>query len=247
MVSAILLSVASEGLKPLQEANVALEKKKNVLSAVRYETADKKKKEIEEMYNKYITEKVVNNKGEEISGVNAFDIVMKDEDKKPANDRKLPLYIYTSDEGKKYYILPMTGIGLWGPIWGFISIDGSDFNTVYGSFFDHKGETPGLGAEISTGWFQQNFQGKKIYEDKNFVSVRVLKKGTSLNLANASEHRVDGISGGTITSTGVDEMLKEWIELYLPYFEKLKRENQHETTENTDVYENSDSLKIEMR
>lgn len=221
VISAVLLAVASEGLRPAQEANILLEKKMNVLNAVRFRSSERK--EIEEAYKKYIQEFVINTKGEEIIGVKAFDIVMKDESKKPKEERNLPLYIYTGEDGKKYYIVPLAGVGLWGPIWGYISIDGSDFNTVYGAYFDHKGETPGLGAEISTEWFQQLFEGKKIFDNNSaFVSVRVMKKGTSLGIENENEHRVDGISGGTITSTGVDKMLREWLEIYLPYLEKMK-------------------------
>lgn len=224
VISAVLLAVSSEGLKPAQDANILLEKKMNVLNAVRFKSHDKK--EIEAAYNKSISEIVINSKGEEVQGVKAFDIAMKDESKKPIEERNLPLYIYSSDNGKKYYIIPMTGVGLWGPVWGFISIDGEDFNTVYGSYFDHKGETPGLGAEISTEWFQAAFEGKKLYENNNFVSVRVLKKGSPIDMENEADHRVDGISGGTITSTGVDKMIREWMELYLPYFEKMKKNNQ---------------------
>lgn len=224
VISAILLAVSSEGLKPAQEANILLEKKMNVLNAVRFRSHDRK--EIESAYLKYIQEQVVNTKGEVVEGLKAFDIVMKDEMKKPKEQRNLPLYIYSGDDGKKYYIVPLAGVGLWGPIWGYLSIDGVDFNTVYGSFFDHKGETPGLGAEISTEWFQQMFEGKKIFDaNSNLVSVRVMKKGTSLGIENEQEHRVDGISGGTITSKGVDKMILDWLEMYLPYFEKMKSAN----------------------
>lgn len=221
VISAILLAVSSEGLKPAQEANVLLEKKMNVLNAVRFKSHDRK--EIEEAYSKYIQELVINAKGEPVQGLKAFDIVMKDESKKPLEQRNLPLYIYTGDDAKKYYIAPLYGAGLWGPIWGFMSIDGADFVTVYGSFFDHKGETPGLGAEISTEWFQQKFEGKKISDNKSqFTSVRVIKKGTSLGIENETDHRVDGISGGTITSNGLDKMISNWLATYLPYFEKQK-------------------------
>lgn len=220
VISAVLLAVSSEGLKPAQEANILLEKKMNVLNAVRFKSNNRT--EIESAYQKYIQEVVINSKGEVVEGVKAFNIVMKDEMKKNKEQRNLPLYLYAGDDGKKYYIVPLAGVGLWGPIWGYISIDGEDFNTVYGSYFDHKGETPGLGAEISTEWFQQLFEGKKIFDNSGFVSVRVMKKGTSLGIENENEHRVDGISGGTITSKGVDKMISEWLEMYLPYFDKMK-------------------------
>ncbi len=220
VISAVLLAVSSEGLKPAQDANILLEKKMNVLNAVRFKSHDPK--EIESSYKKYIQELVLNSKGEEIKNVNPLNIVMKDEGKKPSEERKLPLYVYTGEDGKKYFIVPLYGAGLWGPIWGYISIDGSDFNTVYGSFFDHKGETPGLGAEIATEDFQSRFVGKKIMEKDNFVSVRVLKKGSPIVMDNVTDHRVDGISGGTITSRGVDNMLNEWISQYTSYFSLIK-------------------------
>lgn len=221
VISAVLLAVSAEGLKPAQEANILLEKKMNVLNAVRFKSTDRNT--IEDSYKKYITPVVVDSKGEVVQGRQAFDIVLKDEAKKALSERSLPLYIYTGDDGKKYYIFPMFGAGLWGPVWGFISVEGTDFNTIYGSFFDHKGETPGLGAEIAADFFQASFFGKKLFDkQQKFVSVRVMKKGTSLGIADEQDHRVDGISGGTITSNAVDEMILKNLEQYLLFFEKEK-------------------------
>ena len=141
---------------------------------------------------------------------------------KKGADRSLPLYIYTGPEGKKRYIVPMQGKGLWGPIWGYVSLE-EDFNTVYGAYFSHKSETPGLGAEISERPFQQQFEGKKIMsEDNNFVSVRVVKKAAKISLG--PEHRVDGISGGTITSNGTDAMLVDALEPYIGFFKTIKQQ-----------------------
>lgn len=218
VITAVLLAFASEGFRPLQEANIALDKKTNILRSVRnYSTA---RKEIEQTYKDRVQEMVVDAKGNEISGADANAIVLKDEVAKPAADRKLPLYLYTAEDGKKRYIVPMQGVGLWGPIWGYLSIE-EDFNTVYGSYFDHKGETPGLGAEIAEKSFQQQFEGKKIMEADKFVSVYVAK--TTEKIPYGPEHRVDGISGGTITSKGVDVMLKNCVEPYLGYFAKLSQ------------------------
>lgn len=218
VVAAVLLAFASQGLKPLQDANIALDKKTSILRAVRVDATERTA--IEKIYNERVKELVVNSKGEELSGVNAQAIVLKNELAKPVEQRQLPLYIYSGDDGKKRYIVPMHGVGLWGPIWGYISIE-EDFNTVYGAFFDHKSETPGLGAEISERPFQEQFQGKKIMgNDNNFVSVRVVKKTAPTEVA--PQHRVDGISGGTITSNGTDKMLHECVEGYLGYFGKRK-------------------------
>ncbi len=216
VVTAVLLAFASEGFRPLQEANIALDKKTNILRSVRIYT--QKRAEIEQIYKDRVHEMVVDAKGNELSDADANAIVLKDEVAKPAADRKLPLYVYTAEDGKKHYVVPMQGVGLWGPIWGYISIE-EDFNTVYGSYFDHKGETPGLGAEIAEKSFQQQFEGKKIMEGDKFVSVYVAK--ITEKIPYGPEHRVDGISGGTITSKGADVMIKNCVEPYLGYFAKL--------------------------
>ena len=120
------------------------------------------------------------------------------------------------------YIIPLRGTGLWGPIWGYISLD-NDMNTVYGAVFDHKAETPGLGAEINRDFFEKPFNGKRIFDlEGDFVSIAVVKGGAKEN----DYHGVDGISGGTITSDGVTAMLKERLDKYLPYFENKMKENE---------------------
>jgi len=220
VVTAVLLAFASEGFRPLQEANIALDKKTNIIRSVRQFTIVRA--EIEQIYKNSITEMVVDGKGNVVEGKNANAIVLKEEVSKPADQRLLPLYIYTAD-AKKYYIVPMQGVGLWGPIWGYLSLE-DDFDTVYGAYFDHKGETPGLGAEIAEKAFQSQFAGKKIMQEGKFVSVYVTK--TTEKIPYGSEHRVDGISGGTITSKGVDAMLKNCVEPYLGYFATLAQKQQ---------------------
>jgi Na+-transporting NADH:ubiquinone oxidoreductase subunit C len=218
VVTAILLAFAAEGLKPAQEANIALDKKTSILRAMRITSTERDV--LEKTYEERVEEMVVDSKGEVLTDVTADEIVLKEELARPAAERRLPLYVYTGDDSRKYYVVPMQGVGLWGPIWGYLSLE-DDFNTVYGAFFDHKGETPGLGAEISETPFQQQFQGKKIMSDDNrFVSVHVVKPTAKVSYG--PEHRVDGISGGTITSNGTDQMLKNNIEPYIAYFGKVK-------------------------
>ena len=133
----------------------------------------------------------------------------------------MPLYISNID-GSEKYIIPLRVTGLWGPIWGYISLD-NDMNTVYGAVFDHKAETPGLGAEINRDFFEKPFNGKRIFDlEGDFVSIAVVKGGAKEN----DYHGVDGISGGTITSDGVTAMLKERLDKYLPYFENKMKENE---------------------
>ncbi len=131
----------------------------------------------------------------------------------------MPVFI-SSLEDTKQYIIPVYGKGLWGPIWGYVSLK-DDLSTIYGANFAHKGETPGLGAEIDTKDFQSKFIGKEIFnEQSKFVSVSILKGGTA---DPDSKYEVDGISGGTITSVGVDDMLKDCLSSYEPYFKIIKQ------------------------
>lgn len=219
VITAIVLAVAAEGLKPAQEANIALDKKSNILRAVRL--AYTERGQIENAYAERVQEMVLDGTGKPLSSVTTSEIDLKEEVAKAPQERRLPLYVFTEKDGKKYYIVPLRGVGLWGPIWGYISLQ-EDFNTVYGSFFDHKSETPGLGAEIAELPFQEQFQGKKIMSDEGqFVSVNVVKKTDKVNYGN--EHRVDAISGGTITSRGTNDMIKNGTAPYLAYFEKVKK------------------------
>jgi Na+-transporting NADH:ubiquinone oxidoreductase subunit C len=218
VIIAILLSITAISLAPYQAKNIRIEKMKNILTSV---AIDAETSETEELYEQYITQQIVlNNKGEEVTGtITAFDIDLKKEMDKTktgkADEQLFPLFI--CNKGKKsFYIVPIRGKGLWGPIWGYISLEG-DMNTIYGASFGHKSETPGLGAEIETEKFQQQFIGKKIFDESgDFVSITILKGGASPN----NMHAVDAISGATITSKGVTEMLKKTLSNYIPYFKK---------------------------
>ena len=213
IVVAALLSYAAIGLKPFQDRNIELEKKQNILSSVGINVD---RETAEDKYSIYIkSELVINNKGDVIEGA-AFDVDLGREVKKEKDKQKLPIFI-SEIEGLKRYIIPLRGKGLWGPIWGFIALE-DDFNKVYGAVFDHKGETPGLGAEINTSIFQDPFAGKTIFEGEEFTSISVVKGGVDED----DMHAVDGISGGTITSDGVSDMLLERLQMYLPYFNKMK-------------------------
>lgn len=128
-----------------------------------------------------------------------------------ADKRQVPLYVAEVDQ-KTYYILPLRGKGLWGPIWGYVAVEG-DGNTVYGATFGHKTETPGLGAEIATPFFQDKFPGKKLFSS-NYDGIQVRKGDAS------GDQQVDGISGGTITSVGVQDMIQDCLKAYKPYLLK---------------------------
>jgi Na+-transporting NADH:ubiquinone oxidoreductase subunit C len=220
VVIAVLLSVTAINLAPYQAKYSRIEKMKNILTSVSVNTETA---ETERFFSQYITNQIVlNNKGEEVTGsIAAFDIDLKKELDKiktgKADEQLFPLFICNKD-GKSFYIIPVRGKGLWGPIWGYISLE-ADMNTVYGASFGHKSETPGLGAEIETEKFQQQFIGKKIFDESgNFVSVTVIKGGASPN----DMHGVDAVSGATITSKGVTEMFKRTLSNYIPYFKSRK-------------------------
>ncbi len=214
IIVAVVLSSAATLLRPLQERNMRIEKMQNILSTIEIPAP---RAEALELFEQYITDtKVLNHLGEEIEG-DAFEVDLRDENRKPFEERQLPLFI-ADVEGELYYIVPVRGNGLWGAIWGYLSFKG-DLNTIAGANFDHASETPGLGAEIADPPFEQQFIGKRIFDDDgDFRSVRVVRGGAPAD----DPHAVDGISGGTITSNGVTAMLRDGLQVYKPYFEKQK-------------------------
>ena len=219
MLVATLLSFVAEQLKPFQEKNVEIEKKLDILRSVGIarDIDDVKDKDayVEEEYEKNITKSfAVDVEGEQIQDVDAFRVNLKAELAKPPEERSLPVFIYVEEDGTEIYIMPMQGKGLWGPIWGYISLK-EDMSTIYGAIFAHAKETPGLGAEINTEWYQAQYLGKKIFdEDGTFTSIRVVKGGADP----ADPHAVDAISGGTITSVALQEMMEVCLGNYKTFF-----------------------------
>lgn len=210
---ATLLSLAATLLQPAQEKNLEIEKKKNMLESIKVEAT---RENAVELYAKYITEGfVLNSAGEPVEGVDAFSINLRNEQKKQIENQYLPVFRASTDDGEKVIIIPVEGKGLWGPIYGYVSLM-SDMNTIYGVNFDHKGETPGLGAEINTSSFEGMFPGKKLFDNENFISVEVHKGGAD----KSDLHGVDAISGGTITSKGLEKMLFDCLKKYNDYLLK---------------------------
>ena len=217
IIVAIALTIVAVQLKPRQVFNQKVEKMQNILTSVNIESTPKN---AEELYKKYIKESlVIDNKGKIKQGINAFDVELQLENKKKPEERNLAIFICFNEVNEKYYVVPVRGKGLWGPIWGYVSFK-EDLNTLEGTMFGHKGETPGLGAEIETSIFQKQFENKSILDDKNdFVSIKVLKGGAS----KTDVHGVDAISGGTITSKGLEAMLRDCLKEYIPYFSKIRK------------------------
>ena len=209
VVVAALLAVVSLSLQPLQNENKQNEKRQNILSAIHVSSTAETSNED---FNRYIKEQyILNSKGERKEG-DAFGIDIAGEYAKPAEERQLPVFVAEVDGARKY-ILPLYGTGLWGPIWGYIALD-EDKSTVFGAFFDHSGETPGLGAEIATTHFTNQFQGKSIFDNDQLVGLLVVKGGAN------GIHEVDGISGGTLTSKGVENMIKSYLTYYEPFLKQ---------------------------
>jgi Na+-transporting NADH:ubiquinone oxidoreductase subunit C len=206
---AALLAFVAQVLKPTQDKNTEIAKKIDILRSVNIES---NAKDAEAKYERFIGNKayVININGDVKTDVVAFNVDLARELKKPAAERLYPVYECTLESGEVKYILPVRGKGLWGPLWGYISFN-NDKNTIYGATFGHKGETPGLGAEIDKPEFQAPFKGKTIFdEDGRFVSIMVRKAGTS----KGTSHEVDAISGGTITCNGLEAMLKDCLSGY---------------------------------
>lgn len=199
VIVAVLLAVASLSLQDRQNANRLNEKKQSILTSL--EATDR-------AYEGYISEYAIDAEGNKIEGIDVFKQM---EDLKGSfEDGIYPLF--EAQDGR--IVVPVIGTGLWGPVWGYVALE-KDMNTIVGVVMDHSGETPGLGAEISTPKHCALYKGKQIFEGDEFVSVKLRKGGaTQENFA----HEVDAISGGTKTSDGVSAMLENSLRNYLPFF-----------------------------
>ncbi len=230
-IVALVLAFLFNGLKGTHERNEAVYNKKAILSAIETELGESidemSDDRAEEIFSTKIKQAVVTVTGDEVEesfvadrykGGKAENIDLKKEKKLADDEKILPVFEYKSDAGKTYYIASVRGSGLWDDIWGYVALE-DDLNTVSGIAFGHKGETPGLGAEIKdSAYFKSQFKGKKIYnENGEFVSIYVRKGG-----AKDPVHEVDGISGATITADGVTEMLDRGLKYYESYFKTLK-------------------------
>ena len=214
IIVALMLALVSSALKDTQTANVELDKKKQILASL---NIDLEGKDAVSIYNQYIVEELVINFKAEIldsSELCAFKIDFLKELAKAEAERKLPIYVAKVD-GKTKYIMSMKGTGLWGPIWGYVALN-EDKNSIFGSYFSHASETPGLGAEIAYKPFQKTLIDKKILgADLSFKSISVLKPDNKPN----SEYEIDGISGGTITSKAVEKMIFNCLGQYKAFYD----------------------------
>lgn len=221
-VGAVLALIAM-ATKPFKDTNDEVKKKMDIVKALLPKDESEKinRKNAEEEFAKYVNLEnalVIDLNGKKKEGKEAFDIDIRKENRDKTlseEDKNYPLFI-AEIEGKKAYIIPVVGKGLWGPIWGNVCLD-EDMRTIKGATFDHKGETPGLGAEIKQAFFIKGWLGEKVSnEDGEFEKFEVVK-----DKSGTKDKKIDGITGGTITSKGVEEMVNRCLQPYTKYFQNL--------------------------
>lgn len=221
VVVAAVLAFAAIKLQPMQSQNVTIEKMGAIVGSIgQGQNADQvadKQAYIRDEFKKYITHTFfVNAQGEQTDA--SPEEVLNSLGKLPeVFEAKTAMPVFQAQLGDStLYVVPMSGKGLWGPVWGYVALN-SDCNTIYGAKFDHKGETPGLGAEISTPAFSDQFKGKKLFDNDKFMSVNLVKGVAT------TPYEVDAISGGTLTSNGVKAMLQTCLGDYVPFFKKIQQ------------------------
>lgn len=235
LVMAGLLAVLSNALDPITKQNRADAKKKAILSCIPDSIDLGDLANVKSIYDNGVTMLAVaadgtvyNDSPESLEAINALaengakkygalaELNLANEEKKAEKNRVYPVYKYK--KGDSYtYVVAIRGNGLWDKIWAYIALE-SDLNTIAGVFFDHKGETPGLGAEIKDSEaFKTTFKGKKVFNAASAVAVNVVKKGVK-----NEDYDVNGIAGATVTCDGVTDMFKSGMAFYSAYFAKEK-------------------------
>ena len=221
IIVAFLLAFVASALKPTQDANEANDKKSQILAALGVEKGSDY--DVQAKYAEYITNDMVFGKdaaqpvktGENLDQ-DGFAVPNKE-----LSPENRPFYVAKVD-GQTKYVIPMTGQGLWGGIWGYVALN-DDCETVFGTYFSHESETAGLGARITEKEFQDLFKDKKLHNPElpDSIMLSVVKKGKEGDLK--PENYVNGITGATLTSNGVDEMIKKGIKMYADILNNLKK------------------------
>lgn len=204
VIVAFLLAFTNIVLKSRQDRNVELDTKRQILAALNIRDV----KDVDATYNKYVkVDMLLQLDGTLVVNSGDFSSNYSTEFSKKR------YHVFQCDvNGQTKYVFPVNGAGLWGAIWGYVALD-DDRNTVYGTYFSHQSETPGLGAEIASSQFQGEFKRMKVMKGDD-IGLSVVKYGKVVD----KTHEVDGISGGTITSKGVDAMIKKCLSNYIPFF-----------------------------
>ncbi len=220
VVVGAVLAFVYMALKPQQTKNIDNDKRMQILSAVRIAATNDN---VEQLFNKHVTgQYLMDLQGNVVDSTQdaAFKIEMKKNVKLADSERKLPVYICTLENGETKYVIPVYGAGLWGPVWGYVAVD-ADGSTIYGANFSHEGETPGLGARIADdSTFHQSFRGKQLIKEGAYKGIEVVKKGLQTSVEGADY--VDALSGATITSRGVSDMLSTCLKYYEPFLKGLQ-------------------------
>lgn len=218
------LAFTAMSLRDKQQANANADKMKQILYSVHIEAPSK---EVKKVFDSHIVKQYAVNSAGEITqstddpeDTSIFNTDIAAQSKLPAGERRLPVFVCRLDDGSEKYIMPVYGNGLWGAIWGYIAVD-SNGSTIYGAYFSHASETPGLGAEIEKSEFQKRFSGLNLFKNGAFMPVAVVKAGQK---PAGDEDYVDGISGGTITSKGVAAMLDNCLKPYEAYLKTLRND-----------------------
>ncbi|RMA57752.1 Na(+)-translocating NADH-quinone reductase subunit C [Ulvibacter antarcticus] len=229
VVGSILAGLA-QGLRSTIKQNERFEKMQNILYAMGVNDNEGDgdvnfipTKTVEADFNKYVKKQLVIQGTDVSEDKEAFLIDLnkeKEKAKDPSYKRRLPLFV-GEKEGETFYVIPVRGKGLWDAIWGFIAID-KDF-VVQGVFFDHKGETPGLGGEIKQRYFMDDFTGEHILSGEAFEGITVAKGNNDPLNKDKDDNEVDALAGATITGDGVTAMIKKDMRMYLPYLKTLKQ------------------------
>ncbi|RKF04883.1 Na+-transporting NADH:ubiquinone oxidoreductase subunit C [Tenacibaculum lutimaris] len=227
LVVGALLAFTASSLRPTIDANKRIEKQQNILYAMGVNENDEtsivfvSKDKVADEFAKYIKKQLVI-EGENVSeDAKAYLIDVKKQQTaaKEGKTRKLPLFVGEKD-GTTFYIAPIRGKGLWDAIWGYVAMDKN--MVVQGVFFDHKGETPGLGANIKQRYFMDDFIGEDLMNNGSFKGIAVSKSNNDPKNEDKNDNEVDAIAGATITGDGVAAMIKSELGLYVPYFKTLK-------------------------
>ncbi|QNM84426.1 Na(+)-translocating NADH-quinone reductase subunit C [Polaribacter pectinis] len=238
-----LLAFLASSLKPTIKENERIEKQQNILYAMGINENDDSSANFVstevagDEFKKYITKQLVivvegdkivkqQNRAEYMAENNKQEPYLIDVKKqqtlaKEGKQRKLPLFVGEKD-GKTFYVAPIRGKGLWDAIWGYVSMD--ENMVVQGAYFDHKGETPGLGANIKQRYFMDDFIGEHLLDDSGyFQGITVAKGNNDPKNEEKTDYEVDAIAGATITGDGVSAMIKKDLAMYVPYFKTLKK------------------------
>ena len=228
LIVGAVLAYAAESLKPTIEENKRIEKQQNILYAMGVNENDESSanfvstNKVAGEFAKYITKQLVIEGDKVTENDQAYLIDVKKEQAaaKAGKVRRLPLFVGVKD-GKTFYIAPILGKGLWDAIWAYIALD--ENMVVQGAYFDHKGETPGLGANIKQRFFMDDFIGEHMLDaEGNFKGVDVAKGNADPKNEDKTDNEVDAIAGATITGNGVSAMIKSDIKLYETFFKNLK-------------------------